>query len=42
MMLCMSETDSVSHAVEKVVELVRKVIKDLVVSKQWIGCELQE
>lgn len=42
MMLCMSETDSVSHAVEKVVELVRKVIKDLVVSKQWIGCELHD
>lgn len=42
MMLCMSETDSISHAVEKVVELVRKVIKDLVVSKQWIGCELHD
>ncbi len=40
MMLCVSETSVTSHAVEKVIELLREVIKDLVLSKQWKGCEL--
>lgn len=40
MMLCVSETSVTSHAVEKVIELLRDVIKDLVLSKQWKGCEL--
>jgi len=40
MMLCMSETDTTSHAVEQVIDLVRKVIKDLVINKEWVGCEL--
>lgn len=40
MMLCVSETSVTSHAVEKVIQLLREVIKDLVLSKQWKGCEL--
>lgn len=40
MMLCISETAVTSHAVEKVIDLLREVIKDLVASKQWKGCEL--
>jgi LysR family nitrogen assimilation transcriptional regulator len=40
MMLCISETAVTSHAVEKVIDLLREVIKDLVTSKQWKGCEL--
>jgi LysR family transcriptional regulator, nitrogen assimilation regulatory protein len=40
MMLCISETAVTSHAVEKVIELLREVIKDLVASRQWKGCEL--
>lgn len=40
MMLCISETAVNSHAVEKIIELLRAVIKDLVTSKQWKGCKL--
>jgi LysR family transcriptional regulator, nitrogen assimilation regulatory protein len=40
MMLCVSEASVTSHAVEKVIELMREVIKDLVASNQWKGCEL--
>jgi len=41
MMLCMSETAVTSHAVEKVIELLRQVIEDLVYQEQWQGCEIQ-
>lgn len=41
MMLCMSETAVTSHAVEKVIELLRQVIEDLISKKQWQGCESQ-
>ncbi len=40
MMLCMSETAITSHAVEEVIELTRKVIKDLVTKKEWKGCQV--
>lgn len=42
MMLCMSETAVNSHAVEKVIDLMRQVIKDLVTTKQWLGCETHD